>query len=96
MMYLFESTFYNAVCNPLDSNGEAKIGAFPFTTIEPNIGQGGYETTILGNIREVPILVKDVAGLVPGAYQGRGRGNAFLNDLLGADVLLHIIDGSGS
>lgn len=42
-----------------------------------------------------PIIVKDVAGLVPGAYQGRGKGNAFLNDLCDADVLIHVIDASG-
>ena len=35
---------------------------------------------------------QDVAGLVPGAYQGRGRGNAFLNDLTDADVLIHVVD----
>eukprot|EP00873_Tetraselmis_striata_P034076 jgi/Tetstr1/454340/TSEL_004018.t1 len=46
--------------------------------------------------RHAKITLKDVAGLVPGAYQGRGRGNAFLNDLCGADVLMHIVDVSGS
>ena len=40
--------------------------------------------------------LQDVAGLVPGAYQGRGKGNAFLNDLTDADVLLHVVDVSGS
>jgi hypothetical protein len=39
--------------------------------------------------------MQDVAGLVPGAYQGRGRGNAFLNDLTDADVLIHVVDASG-
>ena len=42
------------------------------------------------------MTVKDVAGLVPGAYQGRGRGNAFLNDLCDADVLIHVVDVSGA
>ncbi len=28
--------------------------------------------------------------------QGRGRGNAFLNDLTDADVLIHVVDASGS
>jgi ribosome-binding ATPase YchF (GTP1/OBG family) len=46
--------------------------------------------------RKVPVLVKDVAGLVPGAYQGRGKGNSFLNDLTDADVLIHVVDASGS
>jgi ribosome-binding ATPase len=45
--------------------------------------------------RLLPVLLKDVAGLVPGAYQGRGRGNQFLNDLCDADVLIHICDASG-
>ena len=44
----------------------------------------------------VPVQVLDVAGLVPGAYRGRGHGNAFLNDLCGADVLIHVIDASGA
>ncbi|KAK3267777.1 hypothetical protein CYMTET_23687, partial [Cymbomonas tetramitiformis] len=43
-----------------------------------------------------PLLLKDVAGLVPGAYQGRGHGNAFLNDLNDADVLVHVVDASGA
>ncbi|XP_077999773.1 uncharacterized protein LOC144452545 [Glandiceps talaboti] len=45
--------------------------------------------------RLLPILLKDVAGLVPGAADGKGRGNRFLNDLCDADVLIHIIDISG-
>ncbi|CAL1173944.1 unnamed protein product, partial [Cladocopium goreaui] len=45
--------------------------------------------------RRFPLLVKDVAGLVPGAYLGRGRGNAFLNDLVDADSLVHVVDASG-
>jgi len=44
---------------------------------------------------QVPVVIKDVAGLVPGAYQGRGKGNAFLNDLCDADVFVHVIDASG-
>jgi len=46
--------------------------------------------------RFLPVLLKDVAGLVPGAYQGKGRGNQFLNDLLDANVLIHTVDASGS
>jgi ribosome-binding ATPase YchF (GTP1/OBG family) len=29
-------------------------------------------------------------------YQGRGRGNKFLNDLCDADVLIHVVDASGT
>ena len=46
--------------------------------------------------RLLPVMLKDVAGLVPGAYQGRGRGNKFLNDLTDADVLIHVVDASGT
>ena len=45
--------------------------------------------------RLIPILLKDVAGLVPGAYEGRGKGNKFLDDLTDADVLIHVLDASG-
>ena len=46
--------------------------------------------------RFIPVQLKDVAGLVPGAYQGKGRGNQFLNDLTDANVLIHVVDSSGS
>ena len=36
--------------------------------------------------RRMPVLLKDIAGLVPGAYAGRGRGNAFLADICDADT----------
>ena len=37
----------------------------------------------------------DVAGLIPGAHEGKGLGNQFLTDLNKADVLIHIVDFSG-
>ena len=37
----------------------------------------------------------DVAGLVPGAHEGKGMGNQFLDDLRQADVFIHIVDVSG-
>ncbi|KAL3932863.1 MAG: hypothetical protein SGBAC_010649 [Bacillariaceae sp.] len=46
--------------------------------------------------RLIPILLKDVAGLVPGAYKGHGKGNRFLNDLCDATVLIHVVDASGT
>jgi len=48
-----------------------------------------------GNIRYVPVELIDVAGLVPGASEGKGLGNKFLNDLSGADALIHVVDASG-
>jgi ribosome-binding ATPase YchF (GTP1/OBG family) len=44
----------------------------------------------------VPIELLDVAGLVPGAHQGRGLGNKFLDDLRHADALIHVVDVSGT
>jgi ribosome-binding ATPase len=44
----------------------------------------------------VPIELLDVAGLVPGAHQGRGLGNKFLDDLRHADALIHVVDASGT
>eukprot|EP00939_MAST-03C_sp_MAST-3C-sp1_P001789 g1789.t1 len=100
-----------------DPKGLAKIGAFPFTTIDPNESWGFFSkkdpsSTRLRGVRAeslaakygraasgnrlLRIRIKDVAGLVPGAYQGRGRGNAFLNDLCDADVLIHIVDASAT
>lgn len=103
-----KSTFFNAATT-LDL---AKTGAHPFTTIEPNIGKAFFSIpcpcsslTVRCNAanghdfkgqRYIPVLLKDVAGLVPGAWEGKGRGNRFLNDLLDADVLIHIIDASGT
>ncbi|MFQ3321659.1 MAG: ribosome-binding ATPase YchF (GTP1/OBG family) [Candidatus Thalassarchaeaceae archaeon] len=46
--------------------------------------------------RLVPITLIDVAGLVPGAHEGRGRGNQFLSDLARCDALIQVVDTSGS
>ena len=54
-----------------------------------------YGHTATGE-RLAPVTLKDVAGLVPGAWQGRGRGNRFLDDLCDADVLVHVVDASGA
>lgn len=44
----------------------------------------------------MPIELLDVAGLVPGAHQGLGLGNKFLDDLRHADALIHVVDASGT
>lgn len=102
-----KTTFLNALCKT-----DAKTGNYPFTTIDPNIAFGYYAVPCVCNefevncnpknskcinkIRYIPVKIIDVAGLVPGAHEGRGRGNQFLSDLSEADALLHIIDCSGS
>ncbi len=90
---------------------DAAIGNYPFTTIKPNHGVGfvrvadpGAELKVqsspkhgklVGATRYVHVELVDVAGLVPGASQGRGLGNQFLSDLNPADALLHIVDATG-
>ncbi len=85
---------------------------YPFTTIEPNQGIGYVriacackEFGVKCNPREgfcidgnrfVPVKLLDVAGLVPGAHEGKGLGNAFLNDLKESDALILVVDCSGS
>lgn len=101
-----KSTFYAAA-----TLAEAEIGNYPFTTIEANRGMAfvrvadpgpdlGVQATprtgkVVGATRYVPVEVIDVAGLVPGAHEGRGLGNQFLSDLSRADALIHVVDASG-
>ncbi|MCX6709911.1 MAG: redox-regulated ATPase YchF [Candidatus Woesearchaeota archaeon] len=87
------------------------IADYPFATIKPNHGIGYVrvecadkffgtqcnprEGFCIEHNRFVPIELLDVAGLVPGAYEGKGMGNQFLDDLRQADALIHVIDISG-
>lgn len=99
-----KSSFLNAITK----SNIAKVANYPFTTIDPNIGVGyAYKNCVckemnvtcgkcINDLRPIPIKIIDVAGLVPGANEGRGRGNQFLSDLGQADLLIHIIDASGS
>lgn len=102
-----KSTFFSSI-----TDSAAKIGNYPFTTIEPNIGITHYIAECpckkynvickpkYGNCnngyRHIPIKLFDIAGLIPGAHLGNGLGNKFLDDLRHAHVLLHIIDISGN
>lgn len=101
-----KSTFFNAAT--MNNVDEA---AYPFTTIEPSVGEayvrvrdaapdfGETPDPRVGfyhdGTRYVPVKLVDVAGLVPGAHEGKGLGNKFLSDLNEADVLIHIVDFSG-
>ncbi len=102
-----KTSFTNAACMT-----DFKVGSYPFTTIEANVGVTHVRTTCacadfdveddpqnsicVDRVRLVPIKLIDVAGLVPGAHEGRGMGNQFLDDLRQADVLIHIVDASGA
>ena len=102
-----KSTFFKAA-----TLADVAIANYPFTTIKPNTGMGYVkvecvdkdfnvqcnprEGFCINHQRFVPVQIIDVAGLVPDAHLGKGRGNQFLDDLRQADVLIHIIDTSGS
>lgn len=102
-----KSTFFKA-----STLADVYIANFPFATIKPNHGVGFVKVKCVDEFfnvqcmpkhgycinhnRFVPIDMIDVAGLVPGAFEGKGMGNQFLDDLRQADALVHIIDASGS
>ncbi|MCK5548889.1 MAG: redox-regulated ATPase YchF [Thermoplasmata archaeon] len=89
-----------------------EIASYPFTTIDANIGvayvrakcphaEFGVECNPNNapcekGTRLIPVKMIDVAGLVPDAHKGRGLGNKFLDDLMRASALIHIVDASGS
>ena len=102
-----KSTFFSAA-----TMVDAETGNRPFVTIKPNHGVGHVIAENPGpengkapqpmNYKfengksYIPVKLLDVAGLVEGAWQGKGLGNQFLNDLIQADVLIHVLDASGS
>lgn len=100
-----KSTFFSAA-----TETSVATGNFPFTTIEPNVGVAYVQTrcacghfgitkqcSLCSNgTRLVPIKLIDVAGLVPGAHEGKGLGNQFLDDARQAVALIHIVDIAGT
>jgi ribosome-binding ATPase len=82
------------VNNPLHGWCELKQGNCSPSCSSPSTMEERNGNTSIYR-RMLPILVKDVAGLVPGAYKGRGKGNRFLADLCDADVLVHVVDATG-
>jgi ribosome-binding ATPase YchF (GTP1/OBG family) len=102
-----KSTFFKAA-----TLAEAEIASYPFTTIKPNTGIGYVKVRCAENdfhvkcnpregfcidgTRFVPVQMIDVAGLVPGAHEGLGMGNQFLDDLRQANALVHVIDIAGT
>ena len=90
-----KSTLFNAL-----TNARAAASNFPFCTIDPNIGVVGVPDSrlyALSNIvkpqKTIPtsIEIVDIAGLVKGASEGKGRGNAFLSYIRDVDLILHVV-----
>jgi len=100
-----KSTFFSAA-----TESPAQIANFPFTTIEPNVGIAyvksdcackhfgiSHENQLcINGTRFIPVKLIDVAGLVPGAHEGKGLGNKFLDDARQAEALIHVVDIAGS
>ncbi|MEY3905275.1 MAG: GTPase ObgE [Pseudomonadota bacterium] len=77
-----KSTFINAV-----TNAKAKVGAYPFTTVRPQLGVVSHKG------RE--FVVADIPGLIEGAAEGAGIGDRFLGHIERCRVLLHLVDATG-
>jgi len=102
-----KSTFFNSA-----TDSSIQVANFPFTTINPNIGvafvrvncvckelnlmDNPINSKCIDGVRFIPIKLIDIAGLVHGAHSGRGLGNKFLDDTRQANVLIHVVDISGS
>lgn len=102
-----KSSFFNAA-----TLSKAEVASYPFTTIDSNRGIAYVtspcpcsEFNVKCNpknslcedgVRLIPVELIDVAGLVPGAHEGRGLGNKFLDDLRQARAFIHVVDASGS
>ncbi len=74
-----KSTFLSVV-----SNARPEIGDYPFTTLTPNLG--------VADIDDTSLLIADIPGLIEGASEGKGLGDAFLRHVERTAVLLHLID----
>ena len=74
-----KSTFLSVV-----SNARPEIADYPFTTLSPNLG--------VADIDNNSLLIADIPGIIEGASEGKGLGDAFLRHIERNSVLLHLID----
>lgn len=69
-----KSSILNAI-----TKAEAKVAAYPFTTLEPNLGD------------YYGLIIADIPGLIEGASAGKGLGTKFLRHIKRTRVLIHCI-----
>ena len=90
-----KSTLFNAL-----SNAGAEAENFPFCTIDPNVGVVPVPDQRLDRLFEIveskqkiPTTIEflDIAGLVKGASEGKGKGNAFLSHIREVDLIVHVV-----
>jgi GTP-binding protein len=77
-----KSTFLNST-----TNASAKIGAYPFTTLRPQLGVVRH--------KGIEFVLADIPGLIEGAAEGAGVGDRFLGHVERTRLLLHLVDAAG-
>ncbi len=68
------------------TNAKPKIAAYPFTTLEPNLGVAEIDVN-------TTVVLADIPGLIEGASHGAGLGHDFLRHIQRTRVLIHLLDG---
>lgn len=70
------------------SAANPKVAAYPFTTVEPQLG-------VLTFSHRAPCVIADIPGLIEGAHAGAGLGHKFLRHVERTRVIVQVVDGSG-
>ncbi len=92
-----KSTLFKAL-----TKKKVDIAAYPFTTIDPNVGVVAVPDKRLKKIAQIikpektietVIEFVDIAGLVEGAHKGEGMGNQFLSYIRSCDAVVEVIRG---